>query len=209
MGTIVVPKYFWKTNFDVKAFNLDITLLVWNLYEIWYYFEFRVLSWIFNEFKIFFLLRFEVMKKYQAPKECSILHIFHITSVIWNLEALTSKFAFQKYLGTTMVPILLWESPYSSTFFNVQYINGAHKCDITTKRGTPVVPKNGFSKNINSELSNAVSIVCIVILDQKLLPIQCSWFFDISSNLEKYQFSLKFMKKSSIFIRMPKITQTS
>ena len=92
----------------------------------------------------------------------------------------------QKYLVPKMVPILLWNSPYSPIFFNRQYINGAYKCYITAKRGTPVVPKKYFSKNIYSELSNAVSIICIVILDQKLRPIQCSWFFDILSNLQKY-----------------------
>ena len=138
-----------------------------------------------------------------------MFNLAHISYYKCDMEALTSKFAFQKYLGTTMVPILLWKSPYSSTFFNRQYINGAHKCYITTKRGTQVVPKNAFAKNINSELPNAVSIVCIVLLDQKLFPIQCSWFFVISSNLEKYQFSLKFTKKSSIFMKMPNLTQTS
>ena len=111
---------------------------------------------------------------------------FIIRHVIWHLKACTSKFATQNVLGTTMVPILLWNSPYSSTFFNRQYVNGAYKCDITTKHGTQVVPKNVFSKNIYFELSNAVSTIRIVILDQKLRPIQCSWFFDISSNLQKY-----------------------
>ena len=142
------------------------------------------------------------MQKYQTPKECSILHRSHTRSVICKLEALTSKFVFQKYLGTTMVPILLWNSPYSPIFFKRQYINGAYKCYITAKRGTQVVPKKYFSKNIYSELSNAVSIICIVILDQKLRPIQCSWFFDISSNLQKYHFFIENHEKSSIFTRM-------
>ena len=126
------------------------------------------------------------MQKYQIPKECSILHRSHIKRLICALEALMLKFVLQKHLGTTMVPILLWNSPYSSTFFNRQYVNGAYKCDITTKHGTQVVPKNVFSKNIYFELSNAVSTIRIVILDQKLRPIQCSWFFDISSNSQKY-----------------------
>ena len=152
--------------------------------------------------KYAFLLCFEVMQKYQTPQQCSILHIFHIKRLIWALEALILKFVLQKYLGTTMVPILLWNSPYSSTFFNRQYVNGAYKCDITTKHGTQVVPKNVFSKNIYFELSNAVSTIRIVILDQKLRPIQCSWFFDISSNLQKYHFFIENHEKSSIFTRM-------
>ena len=166
-----VPKYFWSTNFNIKAFKAHIRLLIWNMCKVWQYFEFRVLCWIFNKSKICILLRFEVMQKYQIPKECSILHRSHIKRLICALEALMLKFVLQKYLGTTMVPILLWNSPYSSTFFNRQYVNGAYKCDITTKHGTQVVPKNVFSKNIYFELSNAVSIIRIVILDQKLRPI--------------------------------------
>ena len=141
-------------------------------------------------------------KVLNSKKKCSILHKFDSRSVICKLEALTSKFVFQKYLGTTMVPVLIWNFSYLLTFFNRQNINGACKCDITTKHGTQVVPKNVFSKNIFFWLSNAVSIICIVILDQKLRPIQCSWFFDISSNLQKYHFFIENHEKSSIFTRM-------
>ena len=52
----------------------------------------------------------------------------------------------------------------------------------------PMVPQKCYSRNINSELSSAVPIICIVILDQKLHPTQCSWFFDIPSILRKYHF---------------------
>ena len=48
--------------------------------------------------------------------------------------------------------------------------------------------KTFLLKNINSELSSAVPIICIDILDQKLHPTQCSWFFDIPSILRKYHF---------------------
>ena len=44
-------------------------------------------------------------------------------------------------------------------------------------------PKNIFRKiyTLSFLSSNTVSIICIVILDQKLHPIQCLWFFDILS----------------------------
>ena len=60
----------------------------------------------------------------------------------------------------------------------------------------PMVPKKNYSKNINSELSSAVPIICIVILDQKFHPIQCWWFFDIASNLWKYHFFVQKLWKS-------------
>ena len=167
----MVPKIFWSTNCNIKASKSYIRLVICASFDSILSF---VLDCFFNESKICPLLRFEVMQKYQIPKECLILHKYHIRSLIQNLEALILQFVLQKILGTTMVPILLWNSPYSSTLLNEQYVNVAHKWVITTKHGTQVVPKNVFSKNIYFQLSNAVSIICIVILDQKLLPIQCS-----------------------------------
>ena len=70
-----------------------------------------------------------------------ILEVWYASWKLWH-QSLCSK----KYLGNTMVPILLWNSPYSPIFFNGPYINGAYKCYITAKRGTPVVPKKIFRK---------------------------------------------------------------
>ena len=134
---------------------------------------------------------------------------FIIRHVIWHLKACTSKFATQNVLGTTMVPILSYNSPHSFELLNRIHIKRAYKCHTTSKRGTQWYPKKFYSKNINSELSSAVPIICIAILDQKLHPTQCSWFFDIPSILRKYHFSCKIMIKSSIFTRMQKYTQTS
>ena len=104
-------------------------------------------------------------------------------------EGFDFKFCNTNFLGTTMVPILSLNSSNSFQFLNKKYINKAYKCDFTAKRGTPNgTQKKFYSKNINSELSSAVPIVCIVILDQKLHPTQCSCFFDIPSILRKYHF---------------------
>ena len=51
-----------------------------------------------------------------------------------------------------------------------------------------------YSKNIDSKLSSAVPIICIVILDQKLHPTQCSWFFVFRRIWKKSLFRLKLWK---------------
>ena len=54
-----------------------------------------------------------------------------------------------------------------------------------------MIPQKILTENINSELSRNMSIIFIVILDQKLRPIQRSWFFDILSILQKYYFFIE------------------
>ena len=53
-----------------------------------------------------------------------------------------------------------------------------------------MVPQKILTENINSELSRNLSIIFIVILDQKLRPIQHSWFFDICPFYKNITFSL-------------------
>ena len=48
--------------------------------------------------------------------------------------------------------------------------DSTHKWNFTEKCGTQVVPKILYSKSTRSKLFNAVSTVCIAILDQKLQP---------------------------------------
>ena len=51
------------------------------------------------------------------------------------------------------------------------------------------------SININSKFSSAVSIIFIFVPDQRLRCSQCTWFYDISSNFQKYHL-FKFSKIS-------------
>ena len=73
---------------------------------------------------------------------------FMIKHVIWHLKACTSKFATQNVLGTTMVPILSYNSPHSFELLNRKLINGAYKCHTTSKRGTQWYPPKKFIRKI-------------------------------------------------------------
>ena len=89
-------------------------------------------------------------------------------------EGFDFKFCNTNFLGTTLVPILSLNSSNSFQFLNKKYINKAYKCDFTAKRGTPNGTQKSSSKIVNSELSSDVSVMCIVILDQKLHTCQYS-----------------------------------
>ena len=105
-----------------------------------------------------------------------------------EFEGFDFNFCNTNFLGTIMVLILSLNSSNSFQFLNKKYINKAYKCDFTAKRGTPNGTQKSFSKIVNSELSSDVSVMCIVILDQKLHTCQYSCFFYIPLNLQKYHF---------------------
>ena len=111
------------------------------------------------------------IKLQKNPQSCTdlILEVWYASWKLWH-QSLYSKNIWVPQWYPYHYEILL----IHPTLFKRQYINRAHKCDITTEHGAQVVPKNVFSKNIYFQLSNAVSTICIVILDQKLLLTQIS-----------------------------------
>ena len=87
------------------------------------------------------------------------------------LEAQNIYFSARKNLGTIGVPFV--PKKYNFRFYFEIYQNwtdSTHKWNSTEKCGTQVVPKILYSKSTRSKLFNAVSTVCIAILDQKLQP---------------------------------------
>mgnify|MGYP007048378428 FL=1 len=154
----------------------------------YYILKFNVFAW-FQSVKKHSLFKFvKTQAKHQTLKYCKILPGFY--TYMWDMafEGFDFKFCNTSFLGTTLVPILSFNSSNSFQSLNKKYINKAYKCDFTAKRGTPNGTQKSSSKIVNSELSSDVSVMCIVILDQKLHTCQYSWFFDIPLNLQKHHF---------------------
>ena len=133
-------------------------------------------------------LCFEIKQKHQTSKYCKILPRFYTNMWDMAFESFEFKFCSTNFCGYHNGTILSLNSSNAFQFLNKKSINKAYKCDFTAKRGTPNGTQKKFFETVNSELSSDVSVICIVILDQKLHTCQYSWFFDIPLNLQKYQF---------------------